>query len=499
MTRADLAIHRVPADAPARVVARAPRVVVVGDFVLDGWWSGKIDRLTREAPVPIVDITDKEYAPGGAANTAANLASLGAEVSAVGMVGDDPAGSLIREKLDRLGVNTQRLMANPEVLTTTKCRIVGGQQLLLRLDETRPDRLPADSTGQLCTAVQEAVRGADAMVVCDYASGAMTDELIDMIAALESRPPLCVVDAHDPQRWRAIAPDIVTPNAGEVAQILGRVGAEDGDRIQFVVDNADALLDRTGARAVVATLDRDGTVLLCHDMAVHRTHAHPTYENQASGAGDTFTAALTVARAAGFELEDAVDFAQVAADVAVQKPGTCLCTATELESALAFSSSDSVCDAHDLVERLDEARADGKRIVFTNGCFDVLHRGHTSYLRQAKQLGDLLIVAINDDDSVRRLKGPQRPINPANDRANVLAALSCVDYVTVFDDDTPSELIRLLRPHVYAKGGDYTPQMLAETPVVREVGGEIAILDYVPEHSTTGLVNRIRSRQEAQG
>jgi rfaE bifunctional protein kinase chain/domain/rfaE bifunctional protein nucleotidyltransferase chain/domain len=499
MTGVDLAVHRVPSDAPARVVARAPKVVVIGDFLLDGWWSGTIERLTREAPVPIVDIATREYAPGGAANTAANLASLGARVAVVGVVGDDWAGGLIREKLDRLGVDTTRLIAVAGAVTTTKCRIVGGQQLLLRVDETQRTRWPEASTGQLSSALPDAVSDADAMVVCDYASGAMTDGLVETIAALGSRPPLCVVDAHDPQRWRAIAPDVVTPNAGEVAHILARAEREDADRVQFIVDNAEPLLQRTGARAVVATLDRDGTVLLCRDSAVHRTHAHPTYENQASGAGDTFAAALTAARATGFELEDAVDFAQMAADVAVQKPGTCLCTAAELESALAFSSNDAVRTAHDLTELLDEARTQGKRIVFTNGCFDVLHRGHTSYLRQAKQLGDLLIVAINGDDSVRRLKGPQRPINPANDRANVLAALSCVDYVTVFDDDTPSELIRLLRPHVYAKGGDYTPQMLAETPVVHEVGGEIAILDYIPEHSTTSLVNRIRSQHDEQG
>ncbi|MFD1214460.1 D-glycero-beta-D-manno-heptose 1-phosphate adenylyltransferase, partial [Arthrobacter sp. GCM10027362] len=252
------------------------------------------------------------------------------------------------------------------------------------------------------------------------------------------------------------------------------------------------LLEATGAEAAVVTLDKDGTVLLSrHDGGSHRTWARAAAEKQASGAGDTFVAALTLARAAGLPLTTCLDLAQAAADVVVHRAGTSVCSATDLAAHLR-GFADTVLPAHELVRRIADERAAGRRVVLTNGCFDVLHRGHTRYLNQAKQLGDVLVVALNGDESVRRLKGPDRPINPIGDRAAVIAALSCVDYVTVFDTDTPVPLINALRPDVYAKGGDYSPQMLAETPAVEAYGGTVSILDYVAEHSTTAVVRRIR-------
>jgi D-beta-D-heptose 7-phosphate kinase/D-beta-D-heptose 1-phosphate adenosyltransferase len=250
-------------------------------------------------------------------------------------------------------------------------------------------------------------------------------------------------------------------------------------------------LRATGAEAVVVTLDKDGTVLLPTSGPTHRTWARPAAEKQASGAGDTFVAALAVGRAAGLPLSTSVDFAQAAADVAVGKPGTAVCGAEELGSYLG-SFENSVIGSGDLARELALHRAEGRRIVLTNGCFDVLHRGHTRYLNQAKQLGDILVVALNSDRSVRRLKGDGRPINTVTDRAAVIAALSCVDFVTVFDDATAVPLIKELRPEVYAKGGDYSPEMLVETAAVESYGGQVTILDYVQDLSTTAVVNRIR-------
>jgi rfaE bifunctional protein nucleotidyltransferase chain/domain len=247
---------------------------------------------------------------------------------------------------------------------------------------------------------------------------------------------------------------------------------------------------------VVVTLDRDGTVLLMPDGMRHRTWARPAAEKQASGAGDTFVAALTLARAAGLPLTASLDLAQSAADVVVHQPGTSVCSTAQLSRYLeAFA--DTALSEDELERQMEVHRAQGQRIVLTNGCFDVLHSGHTRYLNQAKQLGDILVVALNSDDSVRRLKGPGRPINNTADRAAVVAALSCVDYVTVFDTPTATPLIRRLRPEVYAKGGDYTPEMLEETPAVEEYGGRVAILDYVAERSTTAVVKRIRDGEGA--
>jgi rfaE bifunctional protein nucleotidyltransferase chain/domain len=322
----------------------------------------------------------------------------------------------------------------------------------------------------------------------------MVDALEEPVSA--GGRQLLVVDSHDPRPWAPLRPDLVTPNAQETARMLDLRLPDGQDRVDAVSAHAPELLEATGAGAVVVTLDRDGTVLLRPDGVTHRTWARPAAEKQASGAGDTFVAALTLARSAGLPLTASLDLAQSAADVVVHQPGTSVCSTGQLSRYLkAFA--DTALGADELARQLELHRSEGQRIVLTNGCFDVLHSGHTRYLNQAKQLGDVLVVALNSDQSVRRLKGAGRPINQVADRAAVVAALSCVDYVTVFDTPTAAPLIRQLRPEVYAKGGDYTPEMLAETPAVEEYGGRVAILDYVAERSTSAVVKRIREGEGA--
>ncbi|HZW40775.1 MAG TPA: D-glycero-beta-D-manno-heptose 1-phosphate adenylyltransferase, partial [Agromyces sp.] len=313
-------------------------------------------------------------------------------------------------------------------------------------------------------------------------------------AAIERmpRPGRIAVDAHDPASWQWLGADVAIPNAQEAAALLGASLGTGPERIRTVGASADRLLQRSGAAAVIVTLDRDGAVLLRPDEPPTVTHAHPVSEKYASGAGDTFTAALTAALAVGSPLDEATRLGQLAADVAIERLGTSVCTSEEL-AARAGGAVPAVLSAEALAAALRRDREHGHRIVFTNGCFDVLHFGHTSYLRQARELGDRLVVAMNSDDSVRRLKGPDRPVNREADRAAVVAALECVDYVTVFDGDTPIPLLRDLRPDVYVKGGDYSPEMLAETEIVRSYGGEVRMVDYVPARSTTELVDRIRA------
>jgi D-beta-D-heptose 7-phosphate kinase/D-beta-D-heptose 1-phosphate adenosyltransferase len=478
---------------PAAIADHAPLVTVVGDAMLDGWWSGTIERFCREAPAPVVDIRRRDYAAGGAANTAMNLAALGARVRMCGLIGTDDAGRRLRGILADAGVDTTGLVQDERVVTTTKYRILGGDQVMLRLDDTH-DGLPASAITELAARIPAAVADADAVVVCDYGSGALGGEVLDALGDASDEQPgmLVVVDAHDTAAWSALKPDIVTPNAQEAAQVLGIRLDPRSDRAAAVAARRGELLDETKASAVVVTLDRDGTVLLGQDGEEHRTWATPATEKQASGAGDTFVASLTAARAAGLPLTTSLDLAQAAADVVVHRPGTSVCTTADLTGHLQ-QFADTALATDELLRRVGEDRAAGKRIVLTNGCFDVLHRGHTRYLNQAKQLGDVLVVALNDDDGVRRLKGPDRPINPIADRAGIIASLSCVDYVTVFGTDTLVPLIELLKPDVYAKGGDYTAQMLEETPAVEACGGRVSILDYVPERSTAAVVRRIRS------
>ena len=483
---------------PRRLAEERPAVLVVGDLILDGWWSGPSDRMCREAPAPVVDINRREFSPGGAANTAMNLASLGARVSVAGLIGTDDAGTELKRQLLAAGVDTTFLMEDPDLVTTTKIRISSGGQVLLRFDDAAAE-VPEDALAALAAVLPAAVERQDAVVICDYGTGVLAGPVRHRLTgALARRGPnqLVVVDAHDPRPWARLEPDLATPNAQEAARLLDCRLSGGPERAAVVTRHGQQLLKATGARAVVVTLDRDGTVLVMADGTSHRTWARPATEKQASGAGDTFVAALTLARAASLPLTASLDLAQAAADVVVHHPGTSVCGTDELGRYLE-SFADTALTADELERHIRAHRSDGQRVVLTNGCFDVLHSGHTRYLNQAKQLGDILVVALNSDGSVRRLKGPERPINSVADRAAVIAALSCVDYVTVFDTPTPIPLIEQLRPEIYAKGGDYTPEMLAETEAVEAYGGRVCILDYVAERSTTAMVQRIRNGEGA--
>lgn len=475
---------------PGRLAEGAPRIAVIGDVMLDGWWSGTTDRFCREAPAPVVDINHRDYAPGGAANTAMNLQSLGARVRLAGLVGDDEPGRRLCALLAAAGIDLEQVHSHPAARTATKYRVQAGEQVLLRMDDGGTP-VPADAEERLAASLDAWLQDADALVVCDYGTGFLHGPVRDALTAMRGRR-FTVVDAHDPGLWTGLGADVVTPNALEAARLLGITLRPQTDRAGQITGYGRDLLRAAGAGSAVVTLDREGTVLFTGDGSVHRTWARPASEKHASGAGDTFVACLTMARAAGLPLSTAADLAQNAADIVVQRAGTSVCTAADLTLHLT-TLADTALAPGELAARVAADRAAGRRIVLTNGCFDVLHRGHTRYLQQAKALGDILVVALNGDDSVTRLKGPGRPINPVHDRAGVIAALSCVDYVTVFDTDTPIPLIEALRPDIYAKGGDYSAEMLQETPVVRGLGGQVRILDYVADHSTSAVVERIQA------
>jgi rfaE bifunctional protein kinase chain/domain/rfaE bifunctional protein nucleotidyltransferase chain/domain len=492
---------------PGDIAACRPRVVVLGELILDGWWTGSIDRLCREAPVPVFDVKSRQYSPGGGANTAVNLAAMGAEVLLLGLVGDDDAGRLLCGLLNSSGVNTDGVLAIQGGRTETKTRLSSEEQLLLRFDDglrgasgSVTEANIEDAQDRLAADVRKAVGDADAVIVCDYGQELLPLRLAGELRAHTLQETFFVVDAHDASRWAALEPDLITPNAAEAAGLAGTGAADPFRREEWVLSAAPTIFSKTAARNVLVTLDRDGTVLVEGLLAEggrrpgssRRTWAHPVPNKQASGGGDTFVAALTAARASGLSLALCADLAQMAADVAVHRQGTAVCSTADLTERLGDTPR-KVVDAGRLAIEVEEARRHGLRVVLTNGVFDVLHRGHTSYLNQAKGLGDILIVAVNGDNSTRRLKGPGRPINHVGDRTALLASLGCVDFVTVFDSDTPIPLIESLRPDVYAKGGDYDAESLAEAPVVKRCGGRVAILDYVPDHSTSAVVGRIQT------
>ena len=488
--------------APARLAgdvrARRPRIVVVGDALIDGWLTGPAHRLGRDAPVPVVEVDSSSTAPGGAANVAANLAALGADVELVTVFGDDTDGRELRASLAAAGVGLDHAVVELGRATPAKRRLVVAGQAVARYDTACDAPVRRSTEAALADAVGAAVPGADAVLVADYGLGVCSERLRRRLA--RARRPLLVVDAHDLAPWAELHPDAVTPSAGEAAPLLGeRVPPADGHRLEWAVARHEALRAATGGAEVLLTLDVDGAVRLGEGPPLHRPAGQAAPDACACGAGDTFVAAWTAARAAGAEPELALSFAQSAADVvvglnAVDGPGTAVCSADALTARLAATDRGRVLEHRDLLAALAEHRRAGHRIVFTNGCFDVLHRGHVAYLRQARELGDVLVVALNGDDSVARLKGPERPVNPLEDRAGVVGAVDAVDLVTAFHEDTPVDLIAQVRPDVYAKGGDYTPQMLPETPVVERLGGEVRVLDYLSDHSTTAIVSRIRER-----
>ncbi|WP_295855607.1 D-glycero-beta-D-manno-heptose 1-phosphate adenylyltransferase [uncultured Microbacterium sp.] len=457
---------------------RPPRVTVVGDVILDRWVRGTVRRVSREAPVPVVDARTVETSAGGAANTAVNLAGLGARVELVSVVGRDAEGAELVRLLETHGVGVSGVVRTADGVTATKTRVVGEDQVLVRVD-----RAPTAAPPGALDAALAAIADVDALLVCDYGGGLFDDASAERMSLLNARPGLVLVDAHDVARWAMLRPDVVTPNALEAERLLGELLTP--PRRDAVASAAARILSAAGSATAVVTLDAEGTVVLEGGRATGRTRAVPAAEQHASGAGDTFAAALALALCVGVSLPDAAAFAQRAAYVVVGRPGTAVCTTADLEVG------PSLLDHAELARRVDEERARGRRIVFANGCFDLIHRGHTSHLHQAKACGDVLVVALNDDASVRRLKGEGRPVNPLAERAAVLHELGCVDFVTAFDEDSPVSLIERLRPEIYTKGGDYTAEMVPEADAVRRYGGEVRILDYLPHRSTTATMERI--------
>jgi D-beta-D-heptose 7-phosphate kinase/D-beta-D-heptose 1-phosphate adenosyltransferase len=468
------------------------RVLVIGEAMLDSYLSGVADHLCREAPVPIVSVAERQDVPGGAANAAANVRSLGGDVRFLSAVGDDPAGHRLLDALIAVGVPTEDVVQARKRRTLAKQRILADGQMLLRFDDGSPEPVDPQVEAILVDRVRALHAWAEVILISDYGYGILTDRLIRVLSDLQHRDHrLLVVDAKQPARHAALEPSAVKPNYAEAVQLLGlppRLAT--GDRALQLNEHAVRLLDVCNARCAAVTLDHDGALLLERDAAPYRTYARPTSNDRASGAGDTFAAAFALALAAGVDGATATEAGSAAAAVAVGKEGTATCTAAELVEHLT-GRSERMLDLETLARRVEFTRRQGRRIVFTNGCFDILHRGHVAYLNRAKALGDILIVGLNSDDSVRRLKGPGRPINGIEDRAQVLAALSCVDHIVAFDEATPADLIRQLRPDVYAKGGDYTLERLPEAALVQELGGEVQILPLIEDRSTSRIIEQI--------
>jgi D-beta-D-heptose 7-phosphate kinase/D-beta-D-heptose 1-phosphate adenosyltransferase len=472
------------------------RVLVLGEAMLDSYLNGHTRRVCREAPVPVVDLDSCHDVPGGGANAAVNAAMLGAHVTFLSVVGDDDEADRLGVALEALGVSADGLLRDSGRRTLVKQRVLAGGQILLRLDRGSTDDLAPEVEDRFCARLRAAWPEVDAVIVSDYGYGISTPRVIDELAALQAASPsMLVADGKDLRRLARARPTAVKPNYAEAAALLGLEVLIGEARLEQIAAYELELLEITGARIAAITMDASGGLVFEAGHPPYRTYTLPASDANATGAGDTFVSALALALATGTSTPTAADLASSAATIAVGRAGTTACTAAELRLHLA--SRDKLLPASDLEALTDNLRRAGKRVVFTNGCFDILHRGHVTLLSRAKALGDVLIVGLNSDESVRRLKGATRPINCASDRAQVLAALSCVDHIVEFPQDTPMTLIERARPDVYVKGADYTCETLPEAPLVERLGGEVRLLPYLGDFSTTGIIARIGDRQAA--
>lgn len=432
------------------------RVVVLGDARLDiRRWGPAVHRCGEE-PAPTVDIERVDTAPGAAANTAAELAALGAQVELIGLAGADPAAAALRAALNTAGVGATGLYAAPGRTTATRNRVVAGDRVMVCYDEPGPAPATSAETAALRALLDTALRDADALLIGDH-SGAVPETLCDRIRSGRGRPPLLVVDTRRPAYWCA----------------------------------PERRSEDSGTRTLVVTGDGTSPVSPDGDRPAPPAWLQLVPGGRATGRADTFVAALTLALADGMAPSAATERARTAITEPLGGPG--IADRADAPPPAPPGSGAVILDPGRLREAVARERGNGARIVFTNGCFDVLHAGHIAYLEEAARLGDVLIVAVNSDSGVRRLKGPDRPVNPQRDRCAVLAALSCVNHVTVFDTDTPIELLRSLRPDLYVKGGDYRPELLPETPVVHDYGGQVRTLGYLADRSTSATIERIRA------
>jgi D-beta-D-heptose 7-phosphate kinase/D-beta-D-heptose 1-phosphate adenosyltransferase len=470
------------------------KIVVIGELILDVFLYGTANRICREAPVPVVNVGAREDVPGGAANAAVNLASMGAKTTLVSVLGKDRESQTMLALLRARGVHTGAILCDPARDTLAKQRVVSDDQLLVRYDYGSDDDLPADLEALLIDQLRASYADAHALLISDYACGLLTEGVIDAIRELRAAnfKPL-IVDSKAAARFSRLEPTAVKPNYSEAIKLMHLEEVPRGDRIEQILEHADALLKVTGASIVAVTVDSEGAAIIERGQPPFCTAGKNVTANKAVGAGDTYVSALTLGLSLDLPTPRAAELAAAAANIVVQKHSTATCTIDELLRV--FTPTPKAIASREVLKTLVQVYRDqGKRIVFTNGCFDILHRGHVTFLAQAKALGDVLIVGVNSDASARRVKGTDRPINPLDDRMHVLAALDSVDHVISFDETTSNGLITVIQPDIFVKGGDHTRASLPEAPVVEAIGGAVVLLPYVVDQSTTAVIKRIRGK-----
>ncbi len=467
-----------------------PNILVVGDLMIDHYLWGSCERISPEAPVQVVDIAKETTVLGGAGNVVNNLKVLGAQVSVSSVIGDDDNGIELTKMLHDIGVDTQEIVTQHGRKTSKKSRVIAVSQQILRYDKESKNDIESESAQKILNSLSSGVCKYDAVILSDYGKGVLTSELCQGIIKLCNENGVKVLvdpKGNDFSKYKGAY--LLTPNKKE-AILATKIDIKDDASLKKALVRLKTECDLDIS---LITLSEDGIATYDDEVKVFPTVAKEVFD--VTGAGDTVIASIAFALAAGKNIEETAAFANLAAGVVVGKIGSATVSMDEIEEYEA-SLHKSTSDAHiksfeDIDAIVNRCRNNGKRVVFTNGCFDILHVGHVKYLQIAKSFGDILIVGLNSDASVSRLKGPSRPVNVAEDRAYILAALEAVDFVVPFSEDTPYDLIKMIKPDVLVKGGDYEGKEVVGT----EFAGELKLVDFVDGKSTTKTIEKIQGKQ----
>jgi D-beta-D-heptose 7-phosphate kinase/D-beta-D-heptose 1-phosphate adenosyltransferase len=474
------------------------KVLVMGDIMLDSYLWGDVGRISPEAPVPVVRVKEKSLVLGGAGNVAANLAGLGCPVAVIGVLGPDEAGERLKTMLDERGIQNL-LLTDTSRITTTKTRVMAQRQQLLRLDEEFPEVFPNPLQTQLEDLFEKEVRNCNAVVLSDYGKGMFqTPEMCQNIIKLCRQLNIPVLVDPKGDNWeRYRGATCITPNTAELELVTG-VSTCEGEKT--MVSSARSVLQRFDLDWLLVTRGPKGMCLVCQEAKPVMISARAREVFDVSGAGDTVIAALAAGLAAGLSFVKATELSNTAAGVVVGKLGTQPINKAELNTCLQMNLSEGQIHGPIKLVSLEAAgiqvqawRTSGEKVIFTNGCYDLLHPGHIDLLHQANNLGDRLVVGLNTDASVKRLKGENRPILSEQDRGAILSALGCVDLVVLFDEDTPLDLIKKLRPDILVKGADYRPEEVVGREVVESYGGKVKLVPLLEGYSTTSITNKVLS------
>lgn len=476
------------------------RVLCVGDVMLDRFISGTVRRISPESPVPVLSVGKSVAVPGGAANVARNVAALGGRCTLLSVIGADAIGMALKAELDQLEGVRAHLIESAGRQTTEKVRFVAQGQHMLRADIESSTPIDSAAETALLHAVLLALPDHDALVLSDYAKGVLTDHVLQSaIAQARAQGVPVIVDPKSSLIERYAGATVLTPNGKEVSEATGVDPTEDDEAAMTA---GSRIIQRANIDHVLVTRAHRGMSLVSRDAPPQHIAASAKEVFDVVGAGDTVVATLAVALGAGIDVPNAARLANTAAGIVVGKRGTATVSQTELKDATHQVGQATFQQLHDKVISLQEAlrlvegwRKDGHQVGFTNGCFDILHIGHLSLLNHARAHCGRLVVGVNSDASVQRLKGPQRPINGEDDRALLLAGMSAVDAVVIFGEDTPLELIKGLQPDVLVKGADYTIDKIVGADVVLGRGGRVLTGDLVPDRSTTRVVQRLQERR----